>query len=189
MLPFSSNSSKCITSCLESVSLDNWIFFSSNNWRGEELRVILMESPCLGTWFCTEFGKVAQGLSKGTFGSIAGGKDVGGSLKYYRNPNAADIKKFKTAMENFNVGLLKSKTVENILELDKEYSQVYRDGNLPLIEDVVKKTLQTSIDYGWNKTKTVDELRKFTGMTVREARSVVKSELESVRRWEDEEKE
>ena len=54
---------------------------------------------------------------------------------------------------------------------------------------LLKKTLQTSIDYGWNKTKTVDELRKFTGMTVREARSVVKSELESVRRWEDEEKE
>ena len=65
----------------------------------------------------------------------------------------------------------------------------YPDGITPTNFDVVKKTLQTSIDYGWNKTKTVDELRKFTGMTVREARSVVKSELESVRRWEDEEKE
>ena len=101
----------------------------------------------------TEFGKVAQGLSKGTFGSIAGGKDVGGSLKYYRNPNAADIKKFKTAMENFNVGLLKSKTVENILELDKEYSQVYRDGNLPLIEDVVKKTNIKPTEAGYATAK------------------------------------
>jgi hypothetical protein len=60
----------------------------------------------------TEFGKVAQGLFKGTFGSIAGGKDVGGSLKYYRKPNAADIKKFKGALEYPLQGRLGTKTVK-----------------------------------------------------------------------------
>ena len=35
------------------------------------------------------------------------------------------------------------------------------------------------------KTKTVDELRKFANMTVRQAREIVKNEFESARRWED----
>jgi len=40
-------------------------------------------------------------------------------------------------------------------------------------------------DFGWTKTKTVDELRKFASMTVRQARDIVKNEFESTRRWED----
>jgi DNA-directed RNA polymerase subunit RPC12/RpoP len=53
--------------------------------------------------------------------------------------------------------------------------------------DVVKKTLQSAMDYNWKKTKTVDELRKFTGITVREARNIVQNEFDMVRKWEDDE--
>ena len=55
--------------------------------------------------------------------------------------------------------------------------------------DVVKKTLQSAVDYNWNKSKTVDELRKFTKITVREARNIVKNEFGMMRRWEDDDKE
>ena len=58
-------------------------------------------------------------------------------------------------------------------------------GITPTNYDVVKKTLQSSVDFGWTKTKTVDELRKFANMTVRQARDIVKNEFESTRRWED----
>ncbi len=63
----------------------------------------------------------------------------------------------------------------------------YPDGITPSNFQVVKNTLQTAVDYGWKKTKTVDELRKSTGMTVRQARDVVKAELEVMREWEEEE--
>jgi len=65
----------------------------------------------------------------------------------------------------------------------------YQDGITPNNFNMVKKTLQTSVDFGWKKTKTVDELRKFGGMTVRQARDIVNKELESTRRWEDGEEE
>jgi len=65
----------------------------------------------------------------------------------------------------------------------------YPDGITPSNFDVVKSTLQSSVDYGWSKTKTVDELRKYSGMTVRQARSIVKSEFDVLRRWEDGEEE
>ena len=52
--------------------------------------------------------------------------------------------------------------------------------------EVVKNKLQTAVDYDWKKTKTVEELRKATGMTVRDARDIVASEFEGVKRWEDE---
>jgi len=63
----------------------------------------------------------------------------------------------------------------------------YIDGITPSNFTVVKNTLQTALDYGWKKTKTVDELRKY-GMTVRQARNVVDNELGQTRRWEDGEK-
>ena len=53
---------------------------------------------------------------------------------------------------------------------------------------VVKKTLQTAVDFQWNKTKTIEELRKSAGMTVRQARELVKAEFEGLRGWEDEKK-
>ena len=51
---------------------------------------------------------------------------------------------------------------------------------------VVKTTLQTAMDFDWKKTKTVDELRKATNMTVRDARNIVQNEFSDVKRWEDE---
>ena len=65
----------------------------------------------------------------------------------------------------------------------------YPDGITPANFTVVKDTLQTAVDFGWTKTKTVDELRKSAGMTVRQARELVKNEFEQTRRWEDGEKE
>jgi len=61
----------------------------------------------------------------------------------------------------------------------------YPNGITPDNFDVVKSILQTSLDFGWKKTKTVDELRTKAFMTVRDAREVVKSELESTRRWDN----
>jgi DNA-directed RNA polymerase subunit RPC12/RpoP len=66
----------------------------------------------------------------------------------------------------------------------------YPDGITPINFKVVKNTLQSAVDHGWKKTKTVEQLRKYGHMTVRQAREIVKSEFESVKRWEDgEEKE
>jgi len=61
----------------------------------------------------------------------------------------------------------------------------FPSGITPVNFNVVKKTLQTAVDFGWSKTKTVDELRKFGSMTVRQAREIVKNEFESTRRWEE----
>jgi len=61
----------------------------------------------------------------------------------------------------------------------------FPDGITPNNFEVVKKTLQTAVDFGWTKTKTVDELRKSAQMTVRQARELVKQEFENTRRWED----
>jgi len=65
----------------------------------------------------------------------------------------------------------------------------YPNGITPDNFDVVKSILQTSLDFGWKKTKTVDELRTKAFMTVRDAREVVKSELESTRRWDNDSEE
>ena len=62
----------------------------------------------------------------------------------------------------------------------------FPDGITPSNFVVVKKTLQTSVDFGWKRTKTVDELRRSTGMTVRQAREIVKNEFQGMRGWEDE---
>ena len=64
----------------------------------------------------------------------------------------------------------------------------YVDGITPANFEVVKNTLQTSVDFGWTKTKTVDELRKSTGMTVRQARDIVKNEFAGMREWDNESK-
>ena len=61
----------------------------------------------------------------------------------------------------------------------------YPDGITPINFQVVKNTLQSAVDHGWKKTKTVEQLRKYGSMTVRQAREIVKHEFESIRRWED----
>ena len=63
----------------------------------------------------------------------------------------------------------------------------YPNGITPTNFDVVKKTLQTAMDFGWKKTKTVEELRKYAGMTVRNARDIVNEEFGHIQRWDDEE--
>ena len=60
----------------------------------------------------------------------------------------------------------------------------FPDGITPANFEIVKTTLQTSVDFGWNKTKTVDELRKSGMMTVRQAREIVKNEFEGLNSWE-----
>ena len=65
----------------------------------------------------------------------------------------------------------------------------FPDGITPTNFIFIKKTLQNAIDFGWNKGKTTDELRKYSGMTVRQAREIVKNEFQGIRRWEDEEEE
>jgi hypothetical protein len=63
----------------------------------------------------------------------------------------------------------------------------FPQGITPTNFEIVKSTLQDAIDFQWNKGDTVDKLRKEAGMTVREARDLVKTELGMTRRWEDEE--
>ena len=63
--------------------------------------------------------------------------------------------------------------------------KAYNDGITPDNFDVIKSLLQTAVNYDWNKGKMVDELRKQAGMTVRQARDLVKNELSMVKRWED----
>ena len=65
----------------------------------------------------------------------------------------------------------------------------YPDGINQSNFKVIKDTLQSAVDMQWKKTKTVNELRSRAGMTVRQARELVKSELANTRRWEDEDEE
>ena len=62
----------------------------------------------------------------------------------------------------------------------------FPEGITPTNFEVVKKTLQDSIDFDWTKKKTVEELRTKALMTVREARDLVKQELADTKRWEEE---
>ena len=67
------------------------------------------------------------------------------------------------------------------VDLTKKFPNGIRPDNF----EVVKQTLQDSIDFGWKKTKTVDMLRKNARITVRQAREIVTNELGNTRRWED----
>ena len=68
---------------------------------------------------------------------------------------------------------------------DLDLTSKFKDGITPDNFELVKNTLQNSLDYGWTKTKTVEQLRKVARMTVRQARECVKNELGEQRRWED----
>ena len=45
--------------------------------------------------------------------------------------------------------------------------------------DFVKTTLETAVSEGWTKTKTVQELRKSEGMTIKKARDLVKAAFDA----------
>ena len=68
--------------------------------------------------------------------------------------------------------------------LDLKKSE-FADGINPANFEMVKDTLQNSINFNWTKKKTVEELRKYAGVTVRQAREIIKNELGETRRWED----
>lgn len=65
----------------------------------------------------------------------------------------------------------------------------FPNGITPDNFELVKTTLQTAIDFGWKKTKTVEELRKVTKMTVRDARDLVDNEFDAFNRWENDQEE
>jgi len=86
----------------------------------------------------TTFGKIAAEDFVDSFGSIKGGGSAG-KFKYYKPPTQAQIKKFKIALRSPEFNQLREPTVNAILKLHKNYEQVYREGNLPIIQDVVSK--------------------------------------------------
>jgi len=45
--------------------------------------------------------------------------------------------------------------------------------------DFVKTTLETAVSEGWTKTKTVEELRKSIGMTIKKARELTKEAFDA----------
>ena len=105
--------------------------------------------------------------------------------KIRKKRNALGLSQEKLATELTLSGVKLSRVVINRIENRKPKKKKYSPSY-----DVVKSILQTSVDFGWKKTKTVDELRTKAFMTVRDAREIVKSELESTRRWDnDSEKE
>ena len=86
----------------------------------------------------TTFGKIAAEDFVDSFGSIKA-EGSAGKFKYYKPPTQAQIKKFKTALRSPEFNQLRAPTVDAILKLHKNYEQVYREGNLPIIQDVVSK--------------------------------------------------
>jgi hypothetical protein len=62
----------------------------------------------------------------------------------------------------------------------------FPDGITPANFEIIKRTLQSSVDFDWTKKKTVEELRKSASMTVRDARELVKQELQDTKQWENE---
>ena len=69
-----------------------------------------------------------------------------------------------------------------VMDLEKDK---FPDGITPANFEIIKSTLQDSVDYSWTKKKTTEELRKYAGLTVRQAREIVENELAETRRWED----
>lgn len=113
------------------------------------------------------------GRGRGTASPVEERQQFGGEPK---NPRPSDIGGTGQGSPSSGTGTSYSK-------------KSFPDGITPSNFEVVKKTLQTAVDFGWKKTKTVDELRRYAGMTVRQARELVKNEFDSVRRWEDDNEE
>ena len=123
------------------------------------------------------------------------------NLNYIKNTNIIYSLNMNTDIEEFikNKNSMGSSEYNNIdiekydhkkfkIIFDDLLSLIHKNKNLTNIADnfeLVKQTLQDSLDYGWTKTKTVEQLRKVARMTVRQARECVKNELGEQRRWED----
>ena len=101
----------------------------------------------------------------------------------------------KTTLETaVSEGWTKTKTVEELRKSEGMTIKKARDlvksafdasnapMEIPAVEsssDFVKTTLETAVSEGWTKTKTVEELRKSEGMTIKKARDLVKSAFEA----------
>jgi hypothetical protein len=79
-------------------------------------------------------------LFKGKFGSITSTGTGGGSVRYFKKPSKSDIKKIlkSETLGDVRINALKSNTLKNVIALDKEFKEIYRSGNVPDIEDVLK---------------------------------------------------
>ena len=64
--------------------------------------------------------------------------------------------------------------------------KAYPKGITPTNYELVKTTLLTSMDFDWTKGRTVTELRKL-GISVRDAKDIVKSEFDTIKAWDNEE--
>ena len=119
---------------------------------GQEIKPKKVEGK-FGNKQKTQFGEISAKDFKGTYGSIKGGKNQGGSFKYYKPPTKSQIKAYKGALRQSDFNRLKPATVQAVLDLHKNYEEVYKNlgknkgiykGNLPFIEDVVSKLNLTS---------------------------------------------
>mgnify|MGYP003148842439 CR=1 FL=1 len=89
----------------------------------------------------TQFAKLLNDLLyKGSFGSITSTGAGGGTPRYYKKPSVMDIKKILKAdvLGDVRINLLQPNTIKNVIALDKEFKEIYRSGNVPDIEDVLK---------------------------------------------------
>jgi len=99
----------------------------------------------------TKFSEIIEDrLFKGTYGSIKGGKNVGGSLRYFKKPSKNDIKKILKSgtLGDVRINSLNTNTVKNIKYLNKKYGDIYKAGNIPDIKLVMKGTNMTEQSAG-----------------------------------------
>jgi len=99
----------------------------------------------------TKFSEIIEDrLFKGTYGSIKGGKNVGGSLRYFKKPSKNDIKKILKSgtLGDVRINSLNTNTVKNIKYLNKKYGDIYKAGNVPDIKLVMKGTNMTEQSAG-----------------------------------------
>ena len=85
---------------------------------------------------------IDNALFKGSFGSIQGGS---GTIRYYKKPSKNDIKKILKAdvIGDVRINSLKSNTIKNVLYLNKKFGDVYKAGEIPDIETILKGTKMT----------------------------------------------
>ena len=99
----------------------------------------------------TKFAETIDNLLfKGKFGSITSTGTGGGSVRYFKKPSKSDIKKIlkSETLGDVRINTLKSNTVKNINYLNKKYGDIYKAGNIPDIETVMKGTKMTEQSAG-----------------------------------------
>ena len=82
-----------------------------------------------------------ENLYVDTFGSIKGGEDVGGSMRYFKKPTDTQINQIKkqNLTGDIRVNTLSKDTYDNVIKLDKAFRNIYTTGNVPDIKEVLEK--------------------------------------------------